>query len=129
MCVYFLLMRANTLEIVDRLAYSGPTNIILCEFVLGENISEKIVLESCRKTLGSAFAIVFTNTIINMRTVLLKFFTGSNEDGLVDSAPSCIGHCDCDTVVSTTLQLLYSVAGGGNTTTSPTSLIIISPRS
>ena len=30
MCVYFLLMRANTLEIVDRLAYSGPTICFTC---------------------------------------------------------------------------------------------------
>ena len=44
-----------------------------------------------------------------------------NDDGLTDSTPSCISHSNCDTVDSVTLQLLYSVAGGGNTTTSPTS--------
>ena len=59
-------------------------------------------------------------------TLHTVFFTGSNEDGVADSTPSCIGHCDCDTVVSTTLQLLYSVAGGGNTTTSPTSISLSS---
>ena len=59
-------------------------------------------------------------------TLHTVFFTGSNEDGVADSTSSCIGHCDCDTVVGTTLQLLYSVAGGGNTTTSPTSISLSS---
>ena len=49
----------------------------------------------------------------------------SNDDGLTDSTPSYISHSNCDTVDSVTLQLLYSVAGGGNTTTNPTFSIII----
>ena len=48
----------------------------------------------------------------------------SNDDGLTDKSPNYISHSNCDTVDSVTLQLLYSVAGGGNTTTSPTISII-----
>ena len=50
----------------------------------------------------------------------------SNDDGLTDRTPSCISHSNCDTVDSVTLQLLYNVAGGGNTPTTPTSSIIVS---
>ena len=43
--------------------------------------------------------------------------TGSNNNRLADSAPSCIGYSDSYEVESISFQLLYSVAGGRNTTT------------
>ena len=46
-------------------------------------------------------------------------FTGSNIHWRADITPSYIGHFDCDTVASTTLQSIYSVVEIIDCVTSP----------